>query len=94
MCTVISNRTVKARKIHRCMALDCIKECGLDDVLSYIEPDEYLELSNLLQNDGKILPGEEYRIYAMAGNGTVQTIKESLIGAKLCQKYDLYPESC
>ena len=90
--TILKDNNIKARKEHRCMALDCIKECDIEDVISYITPEENKELSKLLVNNGNIQSGEVYRSYSMAGNGTIQTMKESLIGAELCSKYKLYPE--
>ena len=95
MCTVLNDTIVTARKEHECNALVLIREFGLDELMAAdFPPEENQELQKLLDNNGKILKGEKYRRYGFAGNGTVQTIKESIICSQLCQKYDLYPSDC
>ena len=96
MCTIIGDRIIKARKKHKCMAMHWIHQYGLEDLME----NEFTELENqelqiLIDNNEQIQPGYLYRNYAIADNGTVTTIKESIIGSELCSKYDLYPDdSC
>ena len=95
MCTIIGDKIIKARKKHSCMAMIWIREYGLEDLMeNEFTESENQELQALIDNNEQIQPGDMYRNYSMAGNGTVTTIKESIIGSELCSKYDLYPDAC
>jgi len=96
MCiTILTDKIVTARKEHRCFAFDEIIFSGLceDDLKDMLTKEEFSEYLEAKKNDFKILKGDKYRYYTSPQNGTCYTIRESLLGHKLCMNYDLY-EDC
>lgn len=92
MCSIINDTTIKARKEHKCSALDLIYEEGLREVMSWLDIDTKKQLAKLVANKGMIKIGEDYRNYTFEDGGTIYRIKESLIAAQICSQYDLYPD--
>lgn len=95
MCiAILTDKIITARKKHRCFAFDEIILAGLceNDLKDMLTDDEFKEYLEAKKNDFKIQIGDKYRFYTSPQNGTICTIRESLLGNKLCIKYDLYEE--
>ncbi len=98
MCSILGDKTVKARKDHRCNARHFINELSIYEVFEMqkdVKEINWKELARFYRRQGKgepeIKKGEEYRRYAISDEGTISTVKESIIGSTVCVELDLYP---
>ena len=101
MCTLLRDNFVKARKDYNCSAMNLINNYSIQEMVIAFRSiensgDWWKDLAKLYRRrdrgEPEIRKGEMYRSYAVADNGTVQNIRESIIASRVCQEFDLYPD--
>lgn len=89
---IMGEQIVTARKEHHCTAFEIINSSlTFGEILEGLESEfEVVVFWRMIKNGFKIKIGEKYRRYGYADEGTVFSCKESMLGAKICSKLDLY----
>lgn len=89
---LISSETPKARKEHRCMACDFLRD-DLPNTVSYLNFSEKRDVVKARRNNWKIQKGEVYTKQFLKDGGDVYGFKAITAIHDICIDHDLYPES-